>query len=102
MPMAKLCLSVYEELLALRGKIVFGEPRAVSIRLEREGPGEVSKNQKKKNKSGGTNFPKCGTGRNFLAILTTTPTAPTGFSFGIRFGQFSVQNVSGGGIRFHV
>ena len=51
MPMAKLCLSVYEELLALRGKIVFGEPRVVSIRLEREGPGEVSKNQKKKTRA---------------------------------------------------
>ena len=58
MPMAKLCLSVYEELLALRGKIVFGEPRVVSIRLEREGPGEVSKNKKKKRQERRNKFSK--------------------------------------------
>ena len=51
MPMAKLCVSVYEELSAFRCKIVLGEPRVASIRLERESPGEVSKNQKKKTRA---------------------------------------------------
>ena len=87
--------------MAFRCKIVIGGLWVVAICLKRENPREMSKNKKKQERR--NNFPKCGAGRYFLAILTATPITPAGSSFvGIRFGQFSVQNVCGNGVWFPV
>ena len=65
--------------MAFRCKIVTGELWAVAICLKRENPREMSKNKKKQERR--NNFPKCGAGRYFLAILTATPITPAGSSF---------------------